>query len=98
MKSILATVIILLFAAGVHAQTGMPQSLSCTETAFNFSFSLGTKWKFSVPKMGPVDIRKMDNELPAWAFKLKAAKVDTTKPPALNLKNYTQKFTLPVKP
>ncbi len=98
MKSILATAIFLLFAAGIHAQTGMPQSLSCTETAFNFSFSLGTKWKFSMPKMGPEDIRKMDNEVPAWAFKMKAAKLDTTKLPVLNLKNYMQKFTLSIKP
>jgi hypothetical protein len=98
MKTILAITIILLFAVGVHAQTGMPQSLSCTETAFNFSFSLDTKWKFSMPKMGPVNIRKMDNEVPAWAFKIKAAKLDTTKLPTLTLKNYTQKFTLPIKP
>ncbi len=99
MKSILVTTFIVFFAIAVRAQTGMPQTLSCTETAFNFSFNLGTKWKFSMPKMGPVDIRKIDNDIPTWSLKMKAAKPDTTDFPALNLnstyfKNHKQKFAL----
>jgi len=56
MKKIFITAIIILVSAGVYAQAGMPKELTCTEEAFNFSVSLGTKWKFSAPKMGPVDI------------------------------------------
>jgi len=65
------------FAFRANAQTGMPQSLSCTETAFNFSFSLGNKWKFVAPKMGPVEIRKTTGDLPSWAFRPIEAKPET---------------------
>jgi len=43
MKKILVTAVIILVTAHVNAQTGMPKQLTCTEEAFNFSFSLGTK-------------------------------------------------------
>jgi hypothetical protein len=56
MKRLLSIALMILFAVSAKAQTGIPQSLSCTETAFNFSFSLGTKWKFSAPKIGPVNV------------------------------------------
>jgi hypothetical protein len=39
MKKIFIAAIIILFAAGVKAQIEMPRELTCTEEAFNFSFS-----------------------------------------------------------
>ncbi len=74
MKTALVTAITLLAAAGVNAQPGMPQVLSCTEQAFNFSVSLGTNWKFSTPKMGPVEAAGYQTDYaPAWSFKLNQA-------------------------
>ena len=62
--------VIILVTAKVNAQTGMPQQLTCTERAFNFSFSLGTKWKLSAPKMGPVEVtRDLPDYIPAWSLK-----------------------------
>ena len=70
MKLILATAIITMFTTGIYAQAGMPKELTCTETAFNFSFSLGTKWKLSSPKMGPVGIGGNERDyIPAWSLK-----------------------------
>ena len=78
MKLVFTIAIIVLLNPAARAQTGMPQSLSCTETAFNFSFSLGTKWKFSAPKMGPVDIRNRDYAVTALDLKIRTMKPDTT--------------------
>jgi len=64
MKKILVTAVIILVIAKVNAQTGMPQALTCTERAFNFTFSLGTKWKLSAPKMGPVWPLKQNKAVP----------------------------------
>lgn len=58
MKKILISSLILMVAAIVKAQTGMPKELTCTERAFNFSFNLGTKWKLSTPKMGPSEVTR----------------------------------------
>ena len=70
MKKILVTAVIILVTASVNAQTGMPQELTCTERAFNFSFSIGTKWRFSAPKMGPVEVRRDGLDyIPAWSLK-----------------------------
>jgi hypothetical protein len=70
MKKILFTVVIILITANVNAQTGMPKELGCTEEAFNFSISLGTKWKFSAPKMGPVDVTRSEPDyIPGWSLK-----------------------------
>jgi hypothetical protein len=70
MKKILVTVVVILVAASVNAQTGMPKELTCTEEAFNFSFSLGTKWKLGAPKMGPVDVTNSGPDyIPAWSLK-----------------------------
>ncbi len=74
MKRILITAIIISFAAGVKAQAGMPKELTCTEEAFNFSFSLGSKWKLSTPKMGPAEILRSDPEYtPLWRLNIKDA-------------------------
>ena len=71
MKKLLITLMIALFAISVNAQVGgMPRELTCTEEAFTFSASLGTKWKFSAPKMGPVETQKYDPDfIAARAFK-----------------------------
>jgi hypothetical protein len=70
MKKILVTAVIILVTANVNAQTGMPKELTCTEEAFNFSFSLGTKWKLSAPKMGPVEAMSSGPDyIPAWCLK-----------------------------
>jgi len=72
MKRILITAIIILFAVGVKAQAGMPKELTCTEEAFNFSFSLGSKWKLSIPKMGPAEFLRSDPEYtPLWRLNIK---------------------------
>ena len=74
MKRILLAAVILSFAAGVKAQTGMPKELTCTEEAFNFSFSLGAKWKLSPPKMGPAEFLRSDPEYtPLWRLNTKDA-------------------------
>jgi hypothetical protein len=71
MKKILVTAVIILVTAHVNAQTGMPQALTCTERAFNFSFSVGTKWKLVAPKMGPVEVTRSGPDcIPAWSLKL----------------------------
>jgi hypothetical protein len=70
MKKILVAAVIILVTANVNAQTGMPRELTCTEEAFNFSFSLGTKWKLSAPKMGPVEVTNSEPDyFPAWSLK-----------------------------
>jgi len=70
MKKILVTEVIILVTVAVSAQTGMPKQLTCTEEAFNFSFSLGTKWKLSAPKMGPVNVTNSGpGYIPAWSLK-----------------------------
>jgi hypothetical protein len=78
MKTVLVTAITILVAAGANAQPGMPKTLTCTEEAFNFSVSLGTKWKFSTPKMGPVEAAGYETDYnPAWSFKLNQAAPET---------------------
>ena len=70
MKKTFVAAVIILFIAKVNAQTGMPQELTCTERAFNFSFSLGTNWKLSAPKMGPVEVTRDGLDyIPAWSLK-----------------------------
>ena len=70
MKNIYITALVILSAASVNAQV-MPQELTCTEKAFNFSFSLGTKWKVITPKMGPVEVTSYEPDLiPDWSSKL----------------------------
>jgi hypothetical protein len=70
MKKILVPAIIILFTASVKAQTAAPNELNCTERAFNFSFSLGSKWKLSAPKMGPSEVTREELDyFPAWALK-----------------------------
>lgn len=74
MKGILITAIMISVAAGVKAQAGMPKELTCTEEAFNFSFSLGSKWKLSTPKMGPAEILRYDPKYtPLWRLNIKDA-------------------------
>src|SRR6202012_851855 len=52
------------------ARVGMPRELTCTERAFNLSFSLGEKWKISTPKMGPAEVtREEPDYIPAWSLK-----------------------------
>lgn len=70
MKKIIVTAVIVLVAAYVNAQTGMPKELTCTEEAFNFSFSLGTKWKLGAPKMGPVEFTEnRPGYIPMWSLR-----------------------------
>lgn len=70
MRKIIIAAIIILVTNNVNAQPGMPKELTCTEEAFNVSFSLGTKWKLSAPKMGPVEaIRREPDYIPAWSLK-----------------------------
>jgi hypothetical protein len=72
MKRILITTVIILCAVGVKAQAGMPKELTCTEEAFNFSFSLGSKWKLNPPKMGPAEFLRYDPEYtPMWRLNIK---------------------------
>ena len=79
MKKILVTIVnFILVAANVKAQTGMPKELTCTEEAFNFSVSLGTKWKFTAPKMGPVEVTNSGpGYIPAWYLKYNNATPET---------------------
>ena len=70
MKKVLLAAMIILYAAGGYAQIGMPKELTCTERALNFSFSLGTKWKISTPKMGPAEVtREEPDYFPFWSLK-----------------------------
>jgi len=86
MKKILVTAIIILFTASVNAQAGMPKEMACTEEAFNFSFSLGTKWKLSTSKMGPVDaIRNDPDYIPSWCLKVKDVKTETYSSPLFSI-------------
>ena len=75
MKTVLVTALTILAAySAVNAQAGMPQNLTCTEQAFNFSVSLGTKWKFSTPKMGPIEAKSYETDYgPTWLFKIDQA-------------------------
>ena len=78
MKKTFVTAVIILFIAKVNAQTGMPQELTCTERAFNFSVSLGTNWKLSAPKMGPVEVTgSRFNYIPAWSLKQNNVTIET---------------------
>jgi hypothetical protein len=71
MKKIFIAVIIILFAGSASAQTAAPKELTCTEEAFNFNISLGSKWRLSTPKMGPPEIIKDDpGFIPGWSFKV----------------------------
>jgi hypothetical protein len=58
LKTLFLILVSSLFAVNARAQTGVPQELTCTERAFNLSFSLGSKWKLTSPKMGPVESRE----------------------------------------
>ena len=72
MKRILVIAIMSSFAVGVKAQGSAPKELTCTEEAFNFSFSLGSKWKLSPPKMGPAEFLRNDPEYtPLWRLNIK---------------------------
>jgi hypothetical protein len=88
MKKVLLIAIIILYAAGVYAQVGMPKELTCTERAFNFSFSLGTKWKISTPKMGPAEVTREELDyIPAWSLKHNEVTPETFGHP-INQQNY----------
>ena len=69
MKKVVISVAMMLFGFGVQAQSGTPKELTCTERAFNFSFSFGSKWKFSAPKMGPVEAKGLTYD-PLWRLKV----------------------------
>ena len=70
MKKIFITPIIILSVISVYAQSAAPKELTCTEEAFNFSISLGSKWKLGAPKMGPAEILRDDPAyIPGWSFK-----------------------------
>ena len=88
MKKVLLTAMIILYAAGVYAQGAMPKELTCTERAFNFSFSLGTKWKISTPKMGPAEVTREELDyFPAWSLKHNEVTPETFGRPT-NQQNY----------
>ena len=78
MKNLIVSVVFILFITNVKAQdmgTDMPKELTCTERAFNFSFSVGEKLKLSTPKMGPVEAAGYQTDYtPAWALKANAIK------------------------
>jgi len=80
MKNLLLPIVIILVAITARAQdTGMPKELTCTERAFNFSVGIGTGWKFTIPKMGPVEAPKsfdMGNN-PAWGTKVNPTTYET---------------------
>ena len=89
MKKVLLTAMIILYAAGVYAQGAMPKELTCTERAFNFSFSLGTKWKISTPKMGPAEVTREELDyFPGWYLKSNEVMTETFGHP-INLQNYS---------
>ena len=97
MKKILVTAVIILVAAHVNAQTGMPKTLTCTEEAFNFSFSLGTKWKLSAPKMGPVDGTSYQPDyIPAWSLKLYDVTPETPLLPLVENPLNVEAFNYPI--
>ena len=88
MKKVLLTAMIILYAAGVYAQGAMPKELTCTERAFNFSFSLGTKWKISTPKMGPAEVTSEELDyFPVWSLKFNNAATESISYPILQ-QNY----------
>jgi len=78
MKNLIVAAVFILFITNVKAQdtgTGMSKELTCTEKAFNFSFKIGEKLKFSAPKMGPVEAASYKTDyIPAWTFKSNAIK------------------------
>ena len=89
MKKIFLTAAIILVTANVYAQTGMPRELTCTEEAFNFSFSLGTKWKISTPKMGPAEVTSEELDyFPVWYLKHNEVATETIQYPVIP-QNYT---------
>lgn len=70
MKKVFTTAIIASFAISVNAQIEMPKELTCTEEAFNFSVSLGTRLKLGTPKMSPAEItRTPPGYNPSWSSK-----------------------------
>ena len=72
MKKLLITASILLLTVNLNAQVGMPRELTCTEEAFTFSASLGSGWKFTTPKMGPVEtIENNPYIILSWSLKTK---------------------------
>ena len=89
MKKVLLTAMIILFTSGVYAQIEMPKELTCTERAFNFSFSLGTKWKISTPKMGPAEVTREELDyFPVWYLKSNEVATKTIEYPIIP-QNYT---------
>lgn len=86
MKNLLVLVFVVLFAANLKAQdtgTGAPKELTCTEKAFNFSFSVGQKLKLSAAKMGPLEAASYQTDyMPAWALKVNAMKAEQALPSA----------------
>jgi hypothetical protein len=98
MKKILVPAIISLFTASVNAQTAVPNELNCTERAFNFSFSLGSKWKLSTPKMGPAEVTREELDyFPAWVLKHNDVAPDTQMPFNVKALGYTtnqQNYTM----
>ena len=90
MKKAIFTAAIVLLTVGVYAQntgTGMPKELTCTEKAFNFSFSVGSKLQLSKPKMGPVEAASYETDyMPAWALKAKV-----TPEPTVSIYSYNTK-------
>ena len=78
MKIVLIATVIILVSIHVGAQTTGPRELTCTERAFNFSFSLGTKWRLSALKMGPAEVmREGLDYVPAWSLKPNEVKPET---------------------
>jgi len=86
MKNLLVFVFVVLFTANLKAQdtgTGAPKELTCTEKAFNFSFSVGQKLKISAAKMGPLEAASYQTDyMPAWALKVNAVKAEQASPSA----------------
>ena len=97
MKKALLTAIIILFTSGVYAQIGMPKELTCTERAFNFSFSLGTKWKIGAPRMGPAEVTKeVPDYFTAWSLKYNEATPQTHLFSLMEMPFYTGALSYPI--
>jgi|GEM_PF-7074634 len=97
MKNLLLSILIILFAITVKAQdTGIPKELTCTERAFNFSFSVGTRWKFTAPKMGPVEAPSSETLYnPARGMKINPTTYETDSQKAIWAISSTCKTMLP---